>query len=460
MKLYKQDLLTLLISLFIFSSCQNIDSIGLDADPSTNIGGYFVDTITVQTSTVREDSIRTNGLSQYPLGYFTDPLFGKSSAEIAMTVDLSIANTNFGPTAELDSAVLVLFYGKEFYGDSTSRFKIEVHQLAEALDGSKDYYNTATHSYNPEIIADQLVTFRPKDSVRITDIVTSGPDVQVTKAPQIRIPIDPAFINEQFLDADSIHFTASDLFIKHFKGLYLKVNPAESVGPGGIGFLNLSDSSRIDLYYKKTSGSTIDTLVTPFPIYSGSQPVAARFTHDYTGTEILTQLNNPATSYDYTFVQGLGGLRTKVRFPYIDKLKEFGNITINKAELVVYVEGGTDSYQPSPRLIMYQTDIAKQRQFIPDFGVDRNISLTDAEFGGYYDESTKRYRFIITTYIQDILKGKLTQYDAYIAPVNVDYSRSEGPVASGTNSSRAVIGSGKDGVTYKMKLNILYSKTN
>ncbi len=460
MKLYKLDLLTLLISLFILSGCQNTDSIGLDVDPSTGINGNFTDTVTVRSTTVREDTIPTNALSQYPLGYFSDPIFGKTAANIALTLNLTTGNTTFGTTPTLDSAVLVLHYGDEFYGDSTSRFQIDVHQLNSQLIKSKVYYNTEGYNFNSSIIGSQLITVRRRDSVKINQIVTAKPDVIKTKAPQIRIPINASFINANFLNASPTNFSTNELFVKFIKGLYLKVNQAQSSGPGGIAFLNLADSSRLDVYYKSKNGTATDTTLTSFPISSRTEPVAAQFTHDYTGTNIQTQLNNPSTQYDFTYVQGLSGVRTKIRFPHLEKLKELGNITINKAELIVTVVGGTDNYKPSPRMIMYQTDIASQRQFIPDFGMNPLVSLEDGLFGGFYDPAKKRYSFSVTTYIQDILNGKLKQYDTFIAPVSVNYSRSTGPLPSGTTASRAVLGSGKAGVTYKMKLNIIYSKIN
>ena len=156
----------------------------------------------------------------------------------------------------------------------------------------------------------------------------------------------------------------------------------------------------------------------------------------------------------------MAGLRTKLNFPYLDKLKNLGNITINKAELVVTVVGGTDQLKPAKRLLLYQTDIAKQRQLVQDFATNPAFSLTDLDFGGFYDSSNKRYKFVITTYIQDMLRGRTKQYDTYIAPVTINYNRQSGPLPSGATSTSAVIGSGKPGVSYKMKLNIIYSKVN
>lgn len=460
MKLYKLDLLTLLISLFILGGCQNTDSIGLDVDPSTDINGNNVDTITVRTATVREDSLVTNSLTQYPLGYFIDPIFGKTTANIALSLNLNTANVTFGTSPVLDSAVLVLHYGTEFYGDSTSQLQMEVHQLSNRLIETTSYYNTDTHSFNNTVIGSKSVRVNIKDSVRVTEIVTGKPDVQKTKAPQVRIPINSSFINTNFLNAAPANFTTKALFNEFIKGLYLKVNKAQSTGSGGIAFFNLKDSSRLEVYYKSQNGTTIDTTLVTFPIHNGSAPVASEFKHDYTGTNVQTQLSNTSVQYDFTYAQALAGVRTRINFPYIQSLKSLGNIAINKAELIVSVEGGTDLFKPSPRLLLYRTDIANQRQLVPDFGIDASVAMTDFEFGGFYNASKKRYKFVITTYIQDILKGKLKQYDTYLAPVNTDYNRSSGPIPSGATASRVVIGSGKGGVTYKMKLNIIYSKIN
>lgn len=460
MKLYKLDLLTLLISLFILGGCQNTDSIGLDVDPATDISGNFTDTITITSATTREDSVLTNTLSQYPLGYLSDPVFGKTTANIAMSLTLEPPGLSFGTNPVLDSAVLVLFYGKEFYGDSTSLFQVDVHQLKSPLSSGTAYYNTMPQAYNSTVLGSKKQRFNIKDSVRVTEIVPGKADIQTNKAPQIRIPINPTFITSNFLNASTTTLSTNLLFNKELKGFYLTVNKAQSSGPGGIVFFNLTDSSRLEVYYKTENGSSIDTTIHKFPIVNNSMPVVADFKHDYTGTDIPTHLNNASTQHNFTYVQGLAGLRTKIRFPYIEKLKSMGNITINKAELIVTVVGGTDTFKPASRLIMYRTDIANQKQFIPDFSTDQTVSLTDIDFGGFYDSTNKRYKFMITTYIQDILKGKIKQYDTFLVPVNQDFNRTVGLSASGNTAGQAVIGSGKSGVSYKMKLNIIYSKIN
>lgn len=460
MRLNKLGLLTLLISLFILSSCEETESIGLDVDPATEIKGSFIDTISIEASTLREDSIVTNSLEQYPLGYLNDPIMGKTSASIGMSLTLDPPGLNFGTTPVLDSAVLVLFYGKEFHGDSTSNFKVEVRQLTSSISESNLHYNTKPIFYNDFVLGSKSLNFNLKDSIKVTEIVAGKPDVQKSKAPHIRINLDKDFITDNFLYATPTTLSSNLELNKAINGLHLSVNKDQTTGKGGIVFLNLTDSSRLEVYYKSQNGSAIDTNVHKFPIKNNSAPVIAQFKHDYSGTEIQTQLNNPNTKFDKVYMQGLAGLRTKLRFPNLDKLKSLGNITINKAELVLNIVGGTDQIKPAQRLLLYQTDIAKQRQLVPDFGTNPAISLTDQDFGGFYDSINKRYKFIITTYIQDIIRGRSKQYDTYIAPVSLNYNRQSGPQPSGATATNAVIGSGKEGVNYKMKLNIIYSKIN
>jgi hypothetical protein len=460
MRLYKLDLLTLLISLFILSSCQETESIGIVVDPASEIKGNLIDTLTINASTVAEDSIITNNLAQYPLGYLNDPILGKTTGNIGMSLTLDPPGLSFGTSPVLDSAVLVLFYGKEFHGDSTSKFQVEVRQLNSPLNATTQHYNTRSISYNNSILGSKFLRFNLKDSIRITELVKGKPDVQKSKTPHIRIQLDKNFITNNILAANTSTLASNTEFNKAINGLYLTVNKNQTTGKGGIVFLNLTDSSRLEVYYKSQNGTAIDTTLQKFPIKNNTTPVIAEFKHDYSGTAVQTQLSNPNTKFDYTFVQGLAGLRTKLNFPYLEKLKSLGNITINKAELVLTVVDGTDQIKPAPRLLLYSTDIAKQRQFTPDFGPNPVVSMSDLDFGGFYDNKNKRYKFVVTTYIQDILGGRLKQYDTYIAPVGINYTRQNGPLPSGATATSAVIGSGKLGVSYKMKLNIIYSKIN
>ena len=455
MKLYKQDLLTLLISLFIFTGCENPDGIGLDVDPENAIEGKLIDTLTVRSATVKEDSVRTASLAKYPMGYLNDPLFGPTDAKVAISLELPSESVSFGKSPILDSAVLVLKYSDEYTGDVNSRLLVEVGQLTERLTISSNYFSNAEHAAKPGTVGSKLTKVNLKDSMSVIQIVKGQPDITVKKAPQLRIPLSASFIQTNFLSADSIHFKTTSAFNDFIKGLQIRVNKDLTTGAGGLATFNLADSaSRVELYYRNQNGTTTDTTLKVFPINTSAS--AATIKHNYAGTPIETQLNAPGTTYDVNYIQPLGGVKTHLTFPYIQNLKSLGNITINKAELVVQVEGGTDIFSPAPRLFLYRTDIAEQRQLIPDV----LLGISDASLGGVYRDAKKEYRFTLTAYIQNLLNGKLNQYNTYITAVDSKATSQEALSPSATTVSRVAIGSGNATAPFKMKLNIIYTKVN
>jgi hypothetical protein len=89
MKFFRLDLLTLLISLFILNSCKNEDTIGL-APGSGSLSGTIVDTATIYTNTVLEDTIETSAIVKLPVGFLNDPIFGTTETDII--TDLNLPN--------------------------------------------------------------------------------------------------------------------------------------------------------------------------------------------------------------------------------------------------------------------------------------------------------------------------------------------------------------------------------
>lgn len=84
MKFTKQDLLTLLIGLFLFASCKDSNTIGLDLDPDYAIKGTLMDSATVTSQTLKDEVASGVGLVRHPLGVMVDPVFGKSEAAVAV----------------------------------------------------------------------------------------------------------------------------------------------------------------------------------------------------------------------------------------------------------------------------------------------------------------------------------------------------------------------------------------
>lgn len=479
MKYFKLDLLTLLISLFILSSCENPDSIGLEVDPDLQISGTLYEGATIIAKTVREDSVMTLDLPQQPVGFMQSPVFGTTEAILALGLSLPADSSavRFGTGTSLDSAVLVLRYGDEFHGDSvSSTYTIDVHQLGETISSSVPYYNNKIWKSDQLLASKTVNRFGIRDTIRRTEIRKGKADTVVRDLPQFRIQLNKTSIDQEFFsDAGDDGLSSNAKFSAYFKGLKISFNKAQSSGAGGVVFIN-PDSSRLELYYKKVTGTTTDTNVVRFPVSVS----ATNTTHDYSGTEVQKQLTQANSVFPQVYVQPMGGVRTKIEFPDLQQLKALGNIAINKAELIVTVDQTVNNnpFAPAPRLMLYRTDIAGQRQEVPDndigqingFGDQRSLHIFN--FGGFYNTNNKNYVFNIASYIQDILSGKLKQgeFETFLAPIknNLTRSGSQGGspdprvadiFPSGTTAGASVLLNGTSpGLEPRMKLKIIYSK--
>lgn len=475
MKFIKLDLLTLLISLFLFASCENTSTIGLEVDPSIALQGNLVDTATITSRTLTDDVTATYALSRHPFGLLKDPTFGLTASDLSMSVNLPSSTTySFGTNAVLDSAVLVLNFGGEFYGDSTANYTIDVHQLTNNLANELSFLQNKTFPYNSTLLGSRTGKIFPNTKFKVTDVVTGATDTLKTVTPQIRIKLDNTFIKNNILSLNEATLKYNSRFADAFKGLHVRIRENSVSGVGGIMFFDFAGTaSNLELYYKKQNATTttaVDTVKAIFPINTSSNPVAASIKHDYTGTPIAIQLAAPNQQFPVTYLQPMSGLRNKIAFPYLKNFAtNVGKIAINKAELVIEVAAGSDPlpFNAAPRLSLYRYDIAGIRKNIPDGdnGTDQSSAgdkraLAPTTFGGYYDLINRRYVFVVTSYIQDLMDGKTTDYGTFLAPTPLNTFEIYPSMATG---ARAVIGSFKktpvagDNV---MKLNIYYTKIN
>ncbi len=484
MKYLNRDLLTLLISLFVLGSCENPSSIGLDVQPGDEIVGVLTDTLTLHAVTLKDDSARSNSFNQTTFGLLNDPVIGKTTADLALAIGKPASVPRIREDAEIDSVILVLPYGNEYFGDSTgSSFTLQVRQLAEVYtDGN---YSNKEWAVSDEVLATKLVRrFAYRDTVSVYKHIDEK-DSLVKADPQLRMALPAAFFRNLFSESvDSASISTEKGFSNHVKGLYLNVDEASMTGTGGlITFRGATDVTGIELVYRQPNGkdgddAAIDTFRTFLPTtVSASSSFAARISssikHEYTA-EVDAQLTDPSGNFETLYLQAPAGLRAKLSLPHIDSLKGL-DMAINKAELVIYVDQGAtgdDFGYYAPRLTLYREDIANQRQPVPDgdsrsdgqrFSGDarslwyRSNGYWQA-FGGVYDKDKQRYIFHITSFVQDLLRDRIKNNEFFIAPA------SEGdrnvPYQSVLNTgSRAVIGGGNH-PEYKMKLNIYYTKSN
>lgn len=480
MKFIKLDLLTLLISLFLFASCERTSTIGLEVDPSNVIQGNLIDTATISSRTVKDDAGNTSALTRYPFGFLNDPALGSTASSLALSINVPSDAYSFGTNAVLDSAVLVLNYAGEFYGDSTATYNVDVHQLNNNLAKENTFLSNRTYPFNSTVVANYTGKVFPTTPIKVTDVLTGAKDTIKTNTPQLRVKLSNSFITSNIVNLPATSLKYNSYFQDAFKGLYVQIKPSaqSTMGNGGVMFFNFASTagSGVMLYYRKQNATTTtltDTVSVNFPISTSTSPLGASVSHTYS-TQVQTQLDalvtNPKQQFPTTYLKPLGGLRTKLSFPYLQKMKTEvgGKMIVNKAELIVDLSSGTDvaPFRAAPRIALYRTDIAGQRKNLPDNDAGDGVTTAGdpranpSVFGGYFDSTKKRYIFIVTAYMQDLLDGKTEDYGTYLAvtpTATFEYMPSFGA------ASRAIIGSFQKSPAAGanlIKLNIYYTKAN
>jgi len=463
MKFFRLDLLTLLISLFILNGCKNQDTVGLGIN-SGGPSGTLVDTSTITTNTVLEDSVATTSLAKNPLAYFNDPVFGITEANLATDLNLPNSGAYTLPTGKItiDSARLVLKFADGFYGDSlNSSYTVNVYQLAQKFNKNIVYYNTKNwgdYSAAP-LLGSRTFNAKTHTTFKISDIVLGKPDTMIKVQPQIRVPIDPNFIINNLLNANSVTLGSNTIFNAAVKGLYLTIDKTKSTGPGGIFMFKPSDS--LAVYYKIANGSLIDTAVLYLPITN----IAAQIKHIHSMT-IQAELADTITPKGTFYLEGLAGLKAKIKFPSLlanlrtSLLNQGSDIVINRAEIIITPSPGTGTlYVPLPKLTMYRWDIAHRPALVEDASTTDPRAQGASVFSGYYNKTNKQYHFIVTAYMQDLLSKRTIDYGTFIAPVDTTNLSTVDIAPTPQVAARTIaVGGANKSAPYSIKLNIIYTK--
>ncbi len=458
MTIKKASLLTLLISSFIFYSCKKATTIGLDLETDVALNSLVAYDSTLFTQLLKEDSISTNYQNLNPLGFFNDPVFGITEANIAAALTLP-GNTGltFDKSAVLDSAILVLPFAG-FYGDSlNTNYKVQVQQLNENLyeDGNIPfYYNTKKWAHLNNILGEASFKANIKDSsITIQNIRTGKPDTLKKVPAQLRIKLNSNTISNLILKADSATLSTNNRFNDYFKGLYISMDKTVTSNNGGLFLFNTSTSNAatVDFFYKETKNTKTDTLQKSFPLAGNLGLVASEIKWDYTGTLVASQIGKQ--NAEKLYLKGFSGTKVKITFPNINNLKLLGTqVLVNRAQLIIKVVDGTQTpYTPLPLLKAYKLDIANRPQLLPDENPNDPRNLGGGYIGGLFNKNNNEYVFNVTGYVQDLLKNKKEYDGIYITAIN--YANNQRTNAA--TLKRAIVGGGLG--NYKMKLKVFYT---
>ncbi len=412
---------SILLLTILVSSCDTAKEIGSDLF-SVELGLNYTDTLTVQSSTIQLDSTYSSGPNAFLFGSLKDPNIGQVSSNFYSQVS-NVDTLNAKDNSVLGSALLKLVYSS-FRGDTTKLQTMKIYRLTDTLSRLVPYYTNSTKGYDPKPI--KTISFYPRPIKRyIADGDTVSMDTLI-------IDLSSELGKELMGYSSSADTKAGgSAFRKVFKGFYFE----NSSAPNGAVLSFSSNYSRLDLRYT-TPGDTNKYFV-PFHFalstYSQTEVLAKfnQFTANRTGS-LIPNLSSPGQqvsanlSNQKTFVQKGLGLATKIKIPYLDKIRNNKYVAVNKAELIVEPSSDVPADLLLDKLSLVRGNSGKNRPLRTVYGLSYFLSEGATGFNtASYNAEKKSYTFNITSLVQNVLSGRELTDEILITPEISAISTSE-----------------------------------
>ena len=387
------SLISLIIISAIFSSCaKDPGQIGYVIQPEdSKLNVAFTDTSSIYAYSVLMDSIRTDRLTVNALGSLRDPVFGSTTAGFYTQFIMSVPGKVFGESAVLDSLVLQMHYGG-YYGDTNSTLTVHTYEMLEGLSGDSVYYSNFQGPIGSNDYSNYSFVPQISDSLMIDSLILP---------PALRInltDLNPE-LGQKLISATEEEMEDDETFQAFFPGLFVQSEPIYE--DGCIVYLGLTSKySMLSLYYHDDTDTTNQKLRYDY-IVATSTATVNKYEHNYNtaSPDFKAQLIDGDTTLGRQkyYVQGYGGVQSKVKFPHIRKWALKENVAINEAKLVLPGIDNDEFFGAPAQLSLVS---------IGDDGV--GVPLIDqAEgelyFDGVYNSSANKYEFRITRYIQSLI---------------------------------------------------------
>ncbi len=445
-------LFTTIMALFIFGSCSKIDGVSLDVDQSL-LAVNSSDTFAVSSSTFLLDPLPSAGQGGLLIGAFESDYVGQTKASTYFRLAMPDLSTTFTNDVQFDSLSISLFYNGYSYGDTTQSMGISVHRLLEAIDpkelsialeddeypvfaSGETLYTDQSFTYTDQALG--VIHFSPKPHSN-RDTVTIKLDQELGRT-----------LFEMVLKKDS-RLSVEDEFLDFFRGLAII---PESDAKAIIGF---KDSIAFNLHYSYERQADGRRITDELTINMGSSSYQYnRIETDRSNSllQAMTAVNSEiaSTSTDSrTFVQGLTGLVSRIRFPGIRETLGLGTTAINKAQLIIETDQPEYGFYPAPdSLILFvankygtPTSLVQNASGASVLAVYQRGSTSGGAGRG-------KYVFDITNYLSALIKTQ-----TYDDEESLLISLPTATLMSRTNVLQVAQNDNKPAI----KLNVLYIKT-
>jgi hypothetical protein len=360
------------------------------------LDGITTDTFYLVTSSILEDSMVTDNVSNVVLGQYIDPMFGDFNASFYTQIRIAATNPDFGNINEIivDSMVLGLKY-VGYYGDFTPQ-TFEVFELTDPMYNDSTYYSFDHINHAATNLMDPSKSTITPDPVNFT--VIGGDSVQA----QLRLYLDTTLAKQFITEATSGNgsFASIEAFQNYFKGFYVRANNAGlSAGQGGVFYFNLNDpATKLTIYYRQSgTAKTYDFLM---------NSICADFSHvdvNRNGSPVNNAINNSSQGMQEFYAQAFG-VRAKVIIPGLNQFTK--NQLIHRAEIHLPVQYSSgNKFKPGASVT---------------FATKKSINaLTYLNTGvlGAYSETNKEFSADVKQYAQAVINQDIENTGLYVSPL-------------------------------------------
>ena len=411
--------------------------------------------------------VQTNGLAINALGFYNNPVFGKTTASFVSQVTLSSPDPTFYNPSQVvvDSVYLYVPYYSTFKskdnttGDTTyeddldsiqnqaGKFKLSVYESgyflrdfdpATGFQEAQKYYSDQTNDFTAAIVGTRLndttdtkqndnFEFSNKE-IKLSYQKNGAAVVKERLAPGMFLTLNRNFFKNKIVNAPAGKLVNNNIFKEYFRGLYFKAQPAtDSPNQGALGLLDFSKAKITMVYHDETS-ATVATRVRRTILFNLSGNSVNLFENDENSTyQNAVLAANPILGDEKLYLRGQEGSMAIIELFKGEDIVTSTELTairnnnwlINEANLTFYIDRNAMGDAPEPNRI-YLYDLENNMPII-DYYADATkgstakfnkmihsgiIEVETSETSTEYDKGEgRRYKIRWTNHIRNLIKN-------------------------------------------------------
>ncbi len=387
-------LLFAVLTFFNISCSKYPSKVGAALMPNNSLSLHFKQD-TFRVYSIPNGHIRSDEKIVSFLGSIKDPVFGQTNASFYTKILPATVGHRFGVNPQTDSLVMQLLYA-DVYGDTNATLRVHVYEMKDDIYFDSVYYSDKKVAVYPQDYADQVFHPNKNNFYLFPNGINDTLMDTVKGVLRINLSHISTALGQKLLQADTAILDSNELFMNYFRGLYFDVDPVNNGGALPAFYTNTPKTSLI-LYYHNDEKDSLQYSY----VLSSVMAKINHYEHDFSmgDPNFIKQVvdGDTALGQQKFYLQGLGGVKTVIKFPNIRDLNKLGKVGINEAKLILPGADTLHFFKVPPKLSLLAIESDTSYSVLPDENEGPDY------FGGVYNSNTNSYSFRITRYIESLI---------------------------------------------------------